>query len=131
MAIRNDYLLDMIAQFVDGIMAGVGKQRAGLSRDALGEYEGVVGRVLDMDGDTALELSPASLLTMMQLSAVDEGLAVYAVYSLERAAEIYDQQGDATSRVRHEQARAIAQAYGFPVSCTPRELEEALAASGC
>ncbi len=127
MSIKNDYLLDMIARYVESILAGFGKAKAGLSRDALGAYEAVAGDVLDMDAATALALSPASLVTMMRISAVDESLAVYAVYALERAAEIYDAAGDATGQVRHAQARAVADSYGFPVASVPPEVEEALA----
>ncbi len=126
MSIRNDYLLDMIARYVESVLAGFGKAKAGLSDEALRAYEAVAGDVLDMDAGTALALSPASLVTMMRISAVDESLAVYAVYALERAAEIYDASGDATGQVRHAQAKAIADSYGFPVASVPPELEEAL-----
>ena len=35
MSIRNDYLLDMIARYVESILAGFGKAKAGLSDDAV------------------------------------------------------------------------------------------------
>ena len=127
MSIRNDYLLDMIARYVESILAGFGKAKTGLSDDAVDAYEHVAGDVLDMDAATALALSPASLVTMMRISAVDESLAVYAVYALERAAEIYDAEGDALGQVRHAQAAAVADAYGFPVASVPPEVEEELA----
>ena len=71
MAIKNDYLLDQIARFVEGILASIDRMRSGRAADAVGGFEAVVGDVLDMDPETALSLSPASLVTMMQLSAVD------------------------------------------------------------
>jgi arylsulfatase A-like enzyme len=127
MAIKNDYLLDMIARFVESLVQAMGKGRDGRQVEALVAYEDVVGTVLDMDPEVALALSPASLVTMMQISAVDESLAVYAAYALERAAQVYDAAGDACAQLRRAQAAAVADAYGFPVTAVPHELEEALA----
>ncbi len=126
MAIKNDYLLDQIARFVEGILASIDRMRSGGVADAVGGFEAVVGDVLDMDPETALSLSPASLVTMMQLSAVDESLAGYAVYALGRAADAYDAQGNPVSQVRRAQAQALADAYGFAVTAVPPEVEEAL-----
>lgn len=126
MAIKNDYLLDQIARFVEGILASIDRMRSGGAADAVGGFEAVVGDVLDMDPETALSLSPASLVTMMQLSAVDESLAGYAVYALGRAADAYDAQGNPVSQVRRAQAQALADAYGFTVTAVPPEVEEAL-----
>lgn len=130
MAIRNDYLLDQIARLVEGILASLERLRSGGEADAIDGFEAVVGDVLDMDAETALSLSPASLVTMMQLSAVDESLAVYAVYALGCAADAYDARGDAIAQVRRAQAQALADAYGFAASAVPPEVEEALAARG-
>lgn len=126
MAIKNDYLLDMIARFVQSVVDALGKARGGLSREAVASFESVVGDVLDMDASCALALSPASLVTMMQLSAVDESLAVYAVYALGQAASVYEDAGDATAGLRRAQAQAIADAYGFPVGEVPAEVADAL-----
>ncbi len=128
MAIKNDYLLDQIARFVEGILASIERMRSGGATEAVEGFEAVVGDVLDMDPETALSLSPASLVTMMQLSAVDESLAGYAVYALGRAADAYDAQGNAVSQIRRAQAQALADAYGFPVTAVPPEVEEALEA---
>lgn len=130
MAIRNDYLLDQIARLVEGILASLERLRLGGEADAIDGFEAVVGDVLDMDAETALSLSPASLVTMMQLSAVDESLAAYAVYALGCAADAYDARGDAIAQVRRAQAQALADAYGFAVAVVPPEVEEALVARG-
>lgn len=126
MAIKNDYLLDQINRFVESVTAGIGKSRAGRADDAIETFEAIAGNVLDMDAETVLALAPASLVTMMQLSAVDDSLAAYTVYSLERAADAYDCKGDATGQLRRSQAQAIASAYGFEVSVVPPEVQEAL-----
>ena len=129
MAIKNDYLLDQISRFVESITAGIGKSRAGRADDAIQTFEAVAGDVLDMDAETVLALAPASLVTMMQLSAVDDSLAGYTVYALERAADAYDCKADATGQLRRAQAQAIADAYGIEVSAVPPEVQEALDAA--
>lgn len=128
MAIKNDYLLDQISRFVESITVGIGKSRSGRADDAIETFEAVAGDVLDMDAETVLALAPASLVTMMQLSAVDDSLAAYTVYALERAADAYDLKGDATGQLRRTQAQAVADAYGFEVSVVPPEVQEALEA---
>ncbi len=127
MAIRNDYLVDMIARFVESVMRGAGRLRAG-DEQGVADYEAVIGEVLDMDAATALALSPASLVTMMQISAVDERLAVYAAYCLERIADVYEGRPDGMAGVRREQARAINASYGVEPGTVPPEVQEALAA---
>lgn len=126
MAIRNDYLLDMIARFVQGLVRASGRGHEGLSADAEHEYLDVIGEILDMDAETVVALAPASLVTMTQISAVDERLAVYLAYCLERLADADEARGDATSQLRRQQAAALAQAYGFSTGSVPPELENAL-----
>lgn len=126
MAIKNDYLLDQINRFVESIVSGIGKSRSGRAEDAVETFEAVAGDVLDMDAQTALSLAPASLVTMMQLSAVDESLAMYTAYALQRAADAYDLKGDAAAQLRRSQAQALADAYGFDVVAVPPEVQEAL-----
>lgn len=126
MAIRNDYILDMMARFVDAIMLGMNKAREGLSEESKESYCEVVGDVLDMDASTVLALSPESLVTMMQISAVDERLALYLVYALEALGDLESTINEPCARVRHQQAQAVAAAYGFDVGEVPPELVEAL-----
>ncbi len=126
MGIRNDYILDMIARLVDGIVESITKSKLGRRDEAVVGLERAVGSVLDMDASAALALSPSSLVTMMRLSAVDDSLAAYAVYCLERTAELYDANCDATGALRRAQAAAVAEAYGFSETVVPEELEEAL-----
>lgn len=134
MAIRDDYLLDMIARYVEALAEGVGRERDGCGREALGSYEGVVGGVLDMDAGVALALAPSSLVTMLRLSAVDERLARLAAFAMERAADVYEGEGSPLADVRRRQARAVAEAYGFEGGSVPpevaAELERAQAGGG-
>lgn len=126
MGIKNDYILDLIARLVDGIVESLTKAKTGCRDDAIVGLEKAVGSVLDMDASAALALSPSSLVTMMRLSAVDDSLAAYAVYCLGRAAELYDANCDATGALRRAQAGAVADAFGFSAAVVPDELAEAL-----
>ncbi|MBR2834256.1 MAG: hypothetical protein IKE43_00875 [Coriobacteriales bacterium] len=129
MSIRNDYILDMINQFADSICDFMLKSKGGLEYDAIQGYEEIVGRALDMDAQTVLELSPASLVTMFQISATDESLAIYAVFALERVYELLLASNEPLARLRHEQATAIAASYGFDLNEVPPEVQERLDAS--
>ncbi len=127
MAIRNDYLLDMIQSFAQAIVGVIDRGSHGVAeRDALGTYNEVVGRVLDMPADAVLALSPQSLVTMMQISAVDESLAVYMVFSLERIADVLEGENGPLAAVRRSQAQAVADAYGFPTTEVPSEVQDGL-----
>ena len=130
MAIRNDYLLDMIQTFTQSIERATEAERGSLSRDALDDYYAVVGRVLDMPAEAVLELAPDSLVTMMQISAVDERLAVYMVYVLMRISDVLAGENDPLADVRRAQACAIADAYGFTPDTVPPEVQDTLEAQG-
>lgn len=130
MAIRNDYILDMIAQFVQAVVEAAERARAGEGGRAIAQYEEVVGRALDMDAEAILSLTPESLVTLVQLSAVDESLAVYAAYSLVGASRIYEAQGNPLGELRAGQARAIAGAYGFDVGEVPPEVVQTMEENG-
>lgn len=126
MAIRNDYLQDMIARFVEAVLRGIGRLKDGAIEEGVAAYEQVVGDVLDMDSQTALALSPASLVTMMQISAVDDRLAAYAAYCLGRIADACEGRPGGLAGVRREQARAIEAAYGIEPGTVPPEVQAAL-----
>ena len=82
--------MDMVARFCDAVLRGIDARRAGDAFEAREDFESVVGGVLDMDASCALALSSSSLVTMMQLSAVDETLVVYCAYALMQAADTYE-----------------------------------------
>ena len=128
MSIKSDYLMDMVARFCYAVLRGIDARRAGDAFEAREDFESVVGGVLDMDASCALALSSSSLVTMMQLSAVDETLVVYCEYALMQAADTYEAADPGIAQLRREQAQALADAYGFDADVSPREVSEALAA---
>ena len=120
--------MDMVARFCDAVLRGIDARRAGDAFEAREDFESVVGGVLDMDASCALALSSSSLVTMMQLSSVDETLVVYCAYALMQAADTYEAADPGIAQLRREQAQALADAYGFDADVSPREVSEALAA---
>ena len=128
MSIKSDYLMDMVARFCDAVLRGIDARRAGDTFEAREDFESVVGGVLDMDASCALALSSSSLVTMMQLSAVDETLVENCAYALMQAADTYEAADPGIAQLRREQAQALADAYGFDADVSPREVSEALAA---
>ena len=124
MAIRHDYLMDMIARFAESIARALARGSEGDPTQGVSAYEEVVGEVLDMDAPVALALSAPSLVTMMQISAVDERLAAYAAFCLDSIAQAYELQGDPLAEVRQAQAAAIRQAYALADDVIPPEVRE-------
>ena len=87
--LQHDYLLEIIAQFVE--MATGTLRRAVLSRDAeaAGQAEDAIAVLLDLDPEVAMQLSPDSLVTMMLLSGVADSLAGYVAYALRMLHDAY------------------------------------------
>ena len=96
-----------------------------LDLDSVHTVEQAVGKLIDLDADTALALSPDSLVTMMQLSGIGESVAGYASYALARIADSYERMGKKqTAEVRRDQARKVAVAFGWNLSDIPEEFED-------
>ncbi|MBR3223981.1 MAG: hypothetical protein IKF78_01520 [Atopobiaceae bacterium] len=120
--LHRDYLLEVIEQFV----ATVSKALAGalLQRniDDAKEVEAAIADLVQLDPQTAMSLSPESLVTMMTLSGTGDAVAGYAAYALYRLGDAYDGMGEHdTADLRREQAMAIAQAFGGNVEEIPEE----------
>lgn len=131
--LHRDYLLEIIARFVEVVTAAL--RRAVLDGDEVSarEVEDSVAALLDLDPQTAMNLSPDSLVTMMLLSGMGDSLASYVSYALDRVGDAYDEMGDhRTAALRWDQAEAVAESFGCDQSQVPEEfaqLEEELAAA--
>lgn len=131
--LHRDYLLEIIARFVEVVTAAL--RRAVLDGDEVSarEVEDSVAALLDLDPQTAMNLSPDSLVTMMLLSGMGDSLASYVSYALDRVGDAYDDMGDhRTAALRWDQAEAVAESFGCDQSQVPEEfaqLEEELAAA--
>lgn len=120
--LHRDYLLEIVATFVDAVTVAL--RRAVLDGDptAAREVEDDVAAMLDLDPQTAMSLSPHSLVTMMLLSGMGDPLADYVSYALDRVGDAYDNAGDTEkAALRWDQAQAVAEAFG----CDPDAIPEA------
>jgi hypothetical protein len=93
-----------------------------------------VAALLDLDPQTAMNLAPDSLVTMMLLSGMGDSLASYVAYALDRVGDAYDDWGDTqTAELRWDQAQAVAESFGCDQNAVPEEfaeLEAQLSAAG-
>ena len=92
--LQHDYLLEVIGRFVEAVSTSLRGALCNGDFARVGEVERAVGELLDLDAQTAMALSPQSLVTMMTLSGVGESVAAYAAYALDKVALAYERQGD-------------------------------------
>ena len=123
--LQHDYILEVVGKFVESVavaLLGIFKRR---DFTHIGEAEKAVAELLDLDPETAMALSPESLVTMMRLSGVGDTVAAYAVYALRKVGEAYELEGDAeVGALRIAQARAISQAFDVEEGEVPPEFAE-------
>ena len=123
--LHRDYLLEIIAQFVETVMAALRHAVLDGDKASAVEVEDAVAALLDLDPQTAMNLSPDSLVTMMLLSGMGDSLAGYVSYVLDRVGDAYDNQGDhETAKLRWDQAQAVAESFGYDQSIIPEEFAE-------
>ena len=123
--LQHDYILEVVGKFVESVavaLLGIFKRR---DFTHIGEAEKAVAELLDLDPETAMALSPESLVTMMRLSGVGDTVAAYAAYALRKVGEAYELEGDAeVGALRIAQARAISQAFDVEEGEVPPEFAE-------
>ena len=123
--LEHDYILEIITQFVDSV--SIVLRRAVIKHDevAAREVENAVAELIDLDPETAMQLAPDSLVTMMILSGLGDSVASYACYALEKVALAYEEMGqDDLAHVRHAQANAVAESFACDVNDIPAEFIE-------
>lgn len=123
--LQRDYVLAQINLFVQTVLEPLRLALEELDLDSVRTVEQAVGKLIDLDADTALALSPDSLVTMMQLSGIGDSVAGYASYALARVADSYERMGKKqAAEVRRDQARKVAVAFGWNLSDIPEEFED-------
>ena len=123
--LHRDYLLEIIARFVESIMRAL--RYAVLEGDEASahEVEDSIAALLDLDPQTAMNLSPDSLVTMMLLTGMGDSVASYVAYALDKVGDAYDTAGNqATAELRWDQAQAVAESFGVNTDEVPLEFEE-------
>jgi uncharacterized protein HemY len=122
--LHKDYLLEVIAQFVDAVTEALGLARKRHDPEAAQEAEEAVAGLLDLDADVALRLSPNSLVTMMHLSGVGDSLAEYVTYTLRELGDVYEELGDQeTAQLRRQQALTVASSFDVDPDVVPEEFQ--------
>ena len=122
--LQRDYVVEMVGRFSEAV--GEALRRA-VGGDAEGrcEVERQIAELLDLEPQTALSLSPDSLVTMMLLSGMGDSVAAYVCYALDRLARVYEAAGDPDAAgLRRLQARAVAESFGCDLAEAPKELAE-------
>ena len=110
--LQRDYILEIVDEFVGGVSDALRRVLAG-EDGARSDVERQVAELLELEPQTALALSPDSLVTMMVLSGMGDSVASYVCYALDRLATVYDRAGDEdTAGLRRLQARAVAESFG-------------------
>lgn len=113
--LQQDYLLRMIMQFAEAIRQSMQKAQGEHDpRIAAEMLETAVGEATDIDGSILLGLAPESMVQIMQVSGTDNHLIGYIAHSL-LLSSLYLQEANEPGRakLREQQARAVASAYGI------------------
>ena len=123
--LQRDYILEVIEDFTPTVTLGLGEAMDTQSEESLDGVEAAVAELIDLSPETALALSPDSLVTMMLLSGVADSVAEYVVYALDRLSHVYEQLGDDDrAGLRRQQAVAVAQSFSVDQASTPEQFEQ-------
>ena len=123
--LQRDYILEVIEDFTSTVTVGLGKALETKSEETLDGVEAAVAELIDLSPETALALSPDSLVTMMLLSGVADSVAEYVVYALDRLSHVYEQLGDDDKAgLRRQQAVAVAQSFSVDQNATPEQFKD-------
>ena len=123
--LQRDYLLELVRSFCVTMQRLLGMCCIHHDESAIAEAEAQIGEILQLDRETALSLTPDSLVTMMLLSGTSDSVAGYVAYSLLRLSEAYAYHGrERLSQVRHDQAVAVAKEYQWNLAEVPEGMAE-------
>ena len=123
--LHRDYLLEVISRFVEAVTVSLRRALGEGDLLAARDVEDSVAALLDLDPNTAMNLSPDSLVTMLLLSGIGETLAGYVAYALDRVGDAYDDAGDAAkAALRWDQAQAVAESFGWDQNEVPPEFAQ-------
>lgn len=122
--IHEDYILRMIQLFAAAFETALTEAKLGEEEKAVGTLEDAIGRCMNMKSSTVLALAPASLVTVMKLSSLNDSVAIYIAFVLQRIADLIELDDKNLAAMRREQAAAVAKAFEFPLGTEPELLKE-------
>lgn len=113
---EQDYLMKLLMAFYQALFRSLQKveEEDEDPKEAADTLDEVVGNAVGMDGSSLLALSPESIPAVLQVSGTDPRVTEFVARSLMLSSEYLTQAGHTQlASLRAEQARAIANAYGF------------------
>ncbi|MDO4400170.1 MAG: hypothetical protein Q4D27_04375 [Coriobacteriia bacterium] len=117
--LHRDYLVEQFIRFAEAIRLSWTKAK-GDPRDPLDAaevLEAAVGSATNIDGATLLLLSSDSIASILQVTDTDPDVVEYLARTLLLESEYLEEGGEhVRSQLRRDQAYAIAQGYGIPLS---------------
>lgn len=116
--LQSDYLVRMFTELATAIRESILKARGENDPDgAAVMLEAAFTEATEMDGSMLLTLAPESMVSMMQISGTDPALIGYLSRTLLLESQYLEQAHNSElSLLRHDQAFALAQAYGVELS---------------
>ncbi len=133
--LERDYITEIISQFVEAVTRVLRPAVETGDPASCQAVEQQVADLIDLDAQTAMALSPDSLVTMLVLSGMGDSVAAYVCYALDRVSRAYEAHGeDELGGLRHLQSQAVAESFGCDPATPPEELasldEELFGAAG-
>ncbi len=123
--LQRDYLMELIARYVEMVMRSLRKAVQEHDEQACVQVEQQVASLVGLDSNTALTLSPESLVQLMVLSGVGDSTGGYVAYTLDRLADVYEDMGKCElAETRRAQAEAVADDFQWDLLRVPSELVE-------
>lgn len=114
---QQDYLMKLIMQFIQGIQRSMERASEEDENDpesAADLLEATIGVATEIDGGVLLSLSPDSIASVLQVSGTDPAVAEYIGRTMFLESDYLHRAGRAEDALlRLEQARALAEVYGF------------------
>ena len=117
--LHRDYLVEQFLRFAEAIRLSWTKAKGEPADplDAAELLEAAVGNATNLDGGTLLLLSPDSIASILQVTDTDPDVVEYLARTLLLESEYLDEGGEqGRAQLRRDQAYAIAQGYGIPLS---------------
>ena len=123
--LQRDYVLELISQFAAAVKVSLRRAKKDLDPEACQDVERSIGELLELDYNTAMSLSPDSLVTMMVLSGIGDSVASYVCYSLTQLSDVYSRRGDEDlAQFRMAQAKAVSESFACDLDVVPEEFAE-------
>ena len=123
--LQRDYLAKVIESFTQPTSESLRDAVVLRSAEGVSETEDALGELMELDPAMFLSLAPDSMVTMMRLGGNGEAVGDFVAYVLNALADASLISGDRdTARLRRDQARAVALAFGVSRDVVPEQYVE-------